>query len=387
MSWGRPDDAQRRPGAVQDDPGPRLKPPQGAVVTEDTVLGIEVRSLGHGFPKSLVQPIDIYRMDMTQNELEADGDIPRRVSVQAISLVRPPDPARRGLHRPASHTGDPLDVGELPVPAAQGEERHRRSAQGAEGRELWRGRLARLSIDHAQGAEGVALGRDEGRARVEADVGIGGHERVAGEALVRQGVRHHEDVVLEDGVGAERNVSRGLARGEPHLRLEPLAILVDQGDEGDWRGADLGREARQVVEGLFSLRVEDLVGAEGLQPLALVRGKGCLHEPPLVRAGRGFASIPWQRSPPSWAASSRGGRLRMRSAWGLHYSESRSEQDRRRHVIGVAPEAQVVLLQVRSQERCRERAQGVPDEGTVPLAGPHSLSAGRRTGIHRYSAW
>ena len=71
---------------------------------------------------------------------------------------------------------------------------------------------AGLAVDDAQRADGVPVRRPERGAGVEADVRVARDQRVVGEAGVGARVGHDEHVLLEDRVGAEGDVARGLRR-------------------------------------------------------------------------------------------------------------------------------------------------------------------------------
>jgi hypothetical protein len=144
--------------------------------------------------------------------------------------------------------------------------------------QLLRGQLARDAVDDAERAQRVAVFGDERRARVEADAGIGGDERVVAEALVAPRVRDDEQAGLPDGVRAEGRLARRLGDVQPDARLEPLAVVIDEADQGDGRLAELRREARDVVERLLGLRVEHAALAERPEPRGLVLCDGSSHE-------------------------------------------------------------------------------------------------------------
>ena len=100
--------------------------------------------------------------------------------------------------------------GELADPLLQGDLVGDGAAEHAQAVALQGGEAAGHAVDDAEGAEGLAGGVDERGAGVEADVGVAGDERVVVEARVVGGVLDLEDVGLEDRVGAEGDVSRGL---------------------------------------------------------------------------------------------------------------------------------------------------------------------------------
>lgn len=77
------------------------------------------------------------------------------------------------------------------------------------------------------------------------------------EALVHQRIGHHQDIVVEDRVRAERDVARRFIDRQPHARLEPLAVLVDEADECNRHSEDALSKPRQAIETLFSGGIED----------------------------------------------------------------------------------------------------------------------------------
>lgn len=100
------------------------------------------------------------------------------------------------------------------------------------------------------------------------------HQRVVGEARVLGGVLHLHEAGLVDGVGAEGDGARGLARGQADVGLEPLARLVHQADQGDGGLGDLGGQQRELVEHVFFRRVQDVQHAQGIEARLLVGGLG-----------------------------------------------------------------------------------------------------------------
>jgi hypothetical protein len=120
----------------------------------------------------------------------------------------------------------------------------------------------------------------------------------------------------EDRVGAEREVPRGLRDVEADPRLEPLALLVDQGDQRDRGLAHVGGEEHQVVVELLRDGVEHVVLAQRGEPLALVGGQrggagavGLLlhaHGPRSPRGGSDRCTIIARRIPQPGAAWIRG---------------------------------------------------------------------------------
>jgi hypothetical protein len=123
--------------------------------------------------------------------------------------------------------------------------------------ELLAAEPARLPVDDAQRADHEAVRGDQRHPGVEPDAGVGPDGGVVGEPDVVPGVGHHEQVLAEDGVGAEREFTRALDLIRADLRLQPLPIGVDQTDVRDRHLADGGRQRHDVVEVLLRWGVED----------------------------------------------------------------------------------------------------------------------------------
>ena len=128
-------------------------------------------------------------------------------------------------------------------------------------------------VEHAKCAQGQSGSGLEQDAGIEAQAVLIGHQRIAGEPVVRGRVRHDETVLLQQGVTAERGLERRLANAQPDLRLEPLAVRIDQIDHRDGRVADAGDQRRHVIEIGFPIGIEDLVGAQGRESIILVPGR------------------------------------------------------------------------------------------------------------------
>lgn len=132
--------------------------------------------------------------------------------------------------------------------------------------------LAGLAVDDAEGAHRHAVRTVHDVPGVEADVGVAGDQRVLGEPIIGTGIGHDHRVggLIDDRVGAERDVPRRLRRGEPELRLEPLAILIDQAHQRDGHVEHGRGEPDDPVEPLLRVRVEQPDGVQRLQSAGLV---------------------------------------------------------------------------------------------------------------------
>lgn len=81
-------------------------------------------------------------------------------------------------------------------------------------------------------------------ASIKAQMRLTSDQRVIGKACVLCGVGHDEQPGLQDGVGTDRDVERGLAHAQSDLGLEPLTVAVDEVDHRNRRFADIGRDVR-----------------------------------------------------------------------------------------------------------------------------------------------
>ncbi len=96
----------------------------------------------------------------------------------------------------------------------------------------------RGSVQDAERPKTVARVGDQGNARVKPDARLSRDERVVDEARIGERVGHHQRKLGLDGAAAERVLARRLRDVEPHPRLEPLSILVDQAHQSHRRLRD-----------------------------------------------------------------------------------------------------------------------------------------------------
>ena len=128
----------------------------------------------------------------------------------------------------------------------------------------------RLPGDHAEGAHGGTIGQVQGGTGIEADAGIARDQGIGGETGIELGVLHHKQIALLDGVGAEGDDPGGLAHPlQAQIGLEPLAIVIDQADQGNRRAADGRGRLHQAIEGGFRPGVEDRQEVEASLPAGL----------------------------------------------------------------------------------------------------------------------
>ena len=108
---------------------------------------------------------------------------------------------------------------------------------------------ARLGVDHAQSAGAEPVVHHQGGAGVKPDVGVGCDRRVFGEPPVHRGVMHLEQVVLPDGMRAERHFARGALNAlKTHLRLEPHPVGPGKRNQRNRCPAHQSRRPHQRVK-------------------------------------------------------------------------------------------------------------------------------------------
>ena len=159
--------------------------------------------------------------------------------------------------------GEPAGVAGLPAQIEQG---GHLPGEGLQGVGLQRVELARLVVEHADGAQGHAFPAADHRPGIEAQRCPVALRDFVGEARVQEQVRDDHQRFLLDGVRANRALQRVLACAHAKLAFEPLAFRVQKVDHRHRRPAELGRKLAQFVEFLFGRRVENAVALQDRQP-------------------------------------------------------------------------------------------------------------------------
>nr|WP_253194682.1 hypothetical protein [Hydrogenophaga sp. A37] len=158
------------------------------------------------------------------------------------------------------------------------------AGEGLQGAPLVVIELPGFAVGHADRAQGMALGGGDGRARIEADVGVVKHQGVVFETPIQRCVRHlHHLVRVEDGVGAEGHVPAGLPGVHADHRLEPLTFLIDEGNQRDGGVTDRCGQRRDVLKRLLGQGVEHAEIVQLRQALGFSGRDGGDHH---VRRGR-----------------------------------------------------------------------------------------------------
>jgi len=131
---------------------------------------------------------------------------------------------------------------------------------------------SRCLIRYAEGAD-PAIVKRQGAAGIEADMGLALNKRIVVEADVFQGIEDDEHIGPEDGVGAERNVSRGIGCIQTRGGFRPLPMFIHQADHGDRRLEDLLGQICEPIETGLLAAVEKTQGVKLCQAkLFVVRG-------------------------------------------------------------------------------------------------------------------
>jgi len=126
----------------------------------------------------------------------------------------------------------------------------------------------------------MAAGQGQGRAGVKAHVRLAHHRVKAREAHVAARIAHLHQLLAADRVITDGGAARGrFDAGQAIVGLEPLALLVDQGDQGHRRAGELGRGAGQRIEQRFWRGIQQTQVQQPLQALAFVVGfqAFCIH--------------------------------------------------------------------------------------------------------------
>ncbi|RMS13743.1 hypothetical protein ALP75_205517 [Pseudomonas syringae pv. actinidiae] len=136
------------------------------------------------------------------------------------------------------------------------------------------GQDSRPDIDHTHGAQRMAGIVANRRACIEPDVRRAEHQRALLEARVSGGIFHHQHIGrLQDGVRTECQVAVGFSDVKADAGLEPLALPVNQRNQGDRRIAQRGGEQHDIVEVLLGSAVQYLQVLKRQDSIFLAGGK------------------------------------------------------------------------------------------------------------------
>ena len=128
----------------------------------------------------------------------------------------------------------------------------------------------RFAAQDTQRPKDVAIGGDQRRAGVEAQVRFTRDQWIVDEACVEPGIGHHQQVGAAHYVSAERLLPRCLGHAQSMPGLEPLPVRVHQAHQCHGRtrtGAP--RAPARVIEGRFRGSVHDRELRQRQQPTLL----------------------------------------------------------------------------------------------------------------------
>ncbi len=168
-------------------------------------------------------------------------------------------------------------MAELEESLAQLQLGHRHLCEGRKELLFFLAKFPRFRSDDAEGAELLAVRRDERGTRVRPDVWLAEHVGIGAKLLVLGGVRDNHHAVLSDGDRAERLAAGPLGHREAMVGLEPLPVLVNESDLGHGHVEDADGQLHEVVELRFWGRVEDGEAVEGGQSQLLSSGQDDLR--------------------------------------------------------------------------------------------------------------
>ena len=120
---------------------------------------------------------------------------------------------------------------------------------------------------------------DQRHAAIELQVGLARNDRQVSKRGSLVQVRHVQQVIGADRGRAYRHLARAFNKigRKVILRLEPLAALVDQADEGDRTAAELSGELGQRILGKLQCRIEHLIEPQRAESIGLILGHGLGH--------------------------------------------------------------------------------------------------------------
>ncbi len=106
----------------------------------------------------------------------------------------------------------------------------------------------RVTVKNADRAYRKSFTASQKCARVEPQPFVGRDKRIAGKPGICAGVGDHKKIILQDRVGANRNIERQLADAYSRLCHEPLAVAGHQIYDGYWGAERVCCETDDIVE-------------------------------------------------------------------------------------------------------------------------------------------
>ena len=136
---------------------------------------------------------------------------------------------------------------------------------------------ARLGVDDAQRAEPVASPGRQRCARVKTYERLAEHVPESLETLVERRIGNDQRAILQDRVGADRLVARGLGVAVAVTGFVPLAVAVYQRDEDGRNLEDPRGQLGDAIQRGFGRRVQHPVTRQLFQAVFFVEGQGSRH--------------------------------------------------------------------------------------------------------------
>ena len=133
-------------------------------------------------------------------------------------------------------------------------------------------RLAWFGIDDAQRPQGVTVLGDQRRARIEADEGRAGNQRIVGKPHVLGRIKNDRHLIGLNGVVAEGDIPAGFGDVETDARFEPLPLVIKQGNDGDIGFQCIRRQSGDPVETRIRSAIEKLCFNQRREAGFLVHG-------------------------------------------------------------------------------------------------------------------
>ena len=155
-------------------------------------------------------------------------------------------------------------LGELLRALAELQLAHDLPGQSGEGLLLFLADMAGMTVEHAEGADRMAIGSEEWNSCIETNERLSRDHRMIRESTISQGIGKHDGVRLHDGMGAERAISRQFGVGDSDAGFEPEAGSIHEADVGHGCSADLCCELAQVVEGRLSFGIQDAIAQQSV---------------------------------------------------------------------------------------------------------------------------
>jgi hypothetical protein len=148
---------------------------------------------------------------------------------------------------------------------------HDQPRQGAQRFLLFEAQEPRATIDHTEGSQTESLPGPQRSSGIKSNARIARHQRIVRKSRITLGIGDNEEFLLQNCVGAKGHIERRFCGLDSDARLEPLAVGVDQADQGDGRAANGRGQPREVIEALFRERVQQFALSQRFQSLRFMR--------------------------------------------------------------------------------------------------------------------